>query len=639
MPKTVTQTAEAPPWLLEMRRITGLKETPGAASNPLIMKGPKYIADKYPHQAEYASYYTGDDIAWCGLTVAYCMAVADIEPVFGPTDTDRWMWAQAWGQPKDWKAEEIDEPRLGCVAVMLREGGGHVCLVEAYDDGSFIKGGKFRGRGGNQSDAVTVSEQSVSSVIAWMWPTGFEEGGIIDKPARPEPAEPRYSPVVISSGHGKFVRGASGVLDEVNEARKVVESVASRLKSHGVDVKTYHDDVSKTQSENLDRIVDYHNAQTRALDISVHFNAYQDTTKPMGTECLYVTQEDLSAEISGAIASWGLIDRGAKYRDNLAFLNGTEAPAILIEVCFVDSTADANLYNKNFDNICQAIANVLIGDAVLEEDKPTRPEPPPVVKPPGIKPGTLPPLTKEELNEISAIVQDSKVVDFDWKDRGQAPYGYVEGMAVAFATVVRKHEAGHSTAVEMAKANTKNADKDALAWYSSAFAALRMDNSKAGLDTLRHVWTLLYGLGMRESSGKHCEGRDMSADNVTAETAEAGLFQMSWNARNCCPEEMDKLFDEYSKDGGLESGAVDVFKQEVKCSDDDWEVYGSGDGASYQRMAKMMPVFACETCAIGLRNLRQHWGPINRKEVQIRVEVDEMLHEVQRLFANERPSV
>ena len=172
MPKLMTKTAEVPPWLAEMRRITGLKETAGSASNPLIMKGPKYIAEKYPHQAEYCDLYTGDDIAWCGMCAAYCMAVADIEGPFGSTDTDRWMWAQSWGDAKDWDAEEIDEPRLGAIIVMQREGGGHVCFMEQHDDGSFLKDGYYRGRGGNQSDAVTVANQAKSSVIALMWPKG-----------------------------------------------------------------------------------------------------------------------------------------------------------------------------------------------------------------------------------------------------------------------------------------------------------------------------------------------------------------------------------------------------------------------------------------------------------------------------------
>jgi N-acetylmuramoyl-L-alanine amidase len=169
--------------------------------------------------------------------------------------------------------------------------------------------------------------------------------------------------IVISSGHGKFVRGASGILDEVDEARLVVERVADELRSRDVHVVTYHDDVSTTQGENLDRIVDFHNSQIRDLDISVHFNAYVETIKPMGVEVLYVTQSSLASQVSAAIAACGFINRGAKKRTDLAFLNGTEMPAILIETCFVDSVADADVYGSQFGEICAAIANVLGGES------------------------------------------------------------------------------------------------------------------------------------------------------------------------------------------------------------------------------------------------------------------------------------
>jgi N-acetylmuramoyl-L-alanine amidase len=86
--------------------------------------------------------------------------------------------------------------------------------------------------------------------------------------------QPTYQSIVISSGHGKYVRGASALpdgLDEVDETRRVVDAVAKKLRSRGVKVKTFHDDVSKTQNENLHCIVDYHNAQTRDMDVSVPF--------------------------------------------------------------------------------------------------------------------------------------------------------------------------------------------------------------------------------------------------------------------------------------------------------------------------------------------------------------------------------
>src|SRR6516165_4540213 len=139
--------------------------------------------------------------------------------------------------------------------------------------------------------------------------------------------------IVISSGHGLYVRGASGVIDEVDEARLVVEEVAERLRGLNVDTVTYHDDVSTTQSENLERIVDFHNAQgPHDLDVSVHFNAYTETASPMGTEVLYLTQVELADRLSSTIAGVsGLIDRGAKKRDDLFFLNNTNEIAILIE--------------------------------------------------------------------------------------------------------------------------------------------------------------------------------------------------------------------------------------------------------------------------------------------------------------------
>lgn len=171
-----------------------------------------------------------------------------------------------------------------------------------------------------------------------------------------------YNRIVISSGHGLYVRGAADILDEVDCARELVELLADELRHRGIDVVTFHDDVSKSQSENLDRIVDFHNAQPpHDLDISCHFNAFEHTTKPMGTEVLWLTQHDLAAQLSQAIANVGFINRGAKKRTDLAFLNNTSAPSVLLEVCFVDSTVDADVYKKQTKHVAQNIADILAG--------------------------------------------------------------------------------------------------------------------------------------------------------------------------------------------------------------------------------------------------------------------------------------
>jgi len=187
-----------------------------------------------------------------------------------------------------------------------------------------------------------------------------------------------YTHIVISSDHGKHVAGAVGILNEVDEARKVVERLAEELRSRGVDVTVFHDNTSTSQGQNLDTIVSAHNhALPHELDVSVHFNAFDG--KAHGTEVLYVSQHDLAAEVSAAIAAAGsFTNRGAKLREDLAFLNGTHEPAILIETCFVDSAGDADLYHARFDEICYAIADVLGGEMEGDIAPPVTEQPPPI---------------------------------------------------------------------------------------------------------------------------------------------------------------------------------------------------------------------------------------------------------------------
>src|SRR6516162_10058102 len=515
--------------------------------------------------------------------------------------------------------------------------------------------------------------------------------------------------IVISSGHGKYIRGSSGYLDEVNEARRVVEQVADYLRPVGVDVVTFHDDVSDNQSENLERIVDFHNSKSRELDVSVHFNAYETTSKPMGTECLFVSDANkpLAARVSAAIAEEAdLPDRGAKKRTDLYFLNNTTAPAILIETVFVDSSADAAQYQSQFDSICAAIAQELSGETIVVRPpgEPVRPEDLPPLNPrdepiedrPVISEGDygpdvydlqrllprfpddgqdgdfgpmtqeavinyqrsrgldvdgivgpqtwealyerdlpqrsyLPlPLSEERILRIREIASESAVSDCEWKDRGVAPEGYVEGFALAWANTYRQFRAGYPPAVDMAKGASGDPDTDVLDWYAEEFRILGMNVSRDGVNTLRHLWALLMGLGMRESSGEHCCGRDMSADNTTSDTAEAGLFQTSYNAHNGSSH-FDTLFADYNAgNGDHPQGFGDVFSSDVECSDDDWDNYGSGNGERFQWMCKHWPTFACATCATTLRHLRQHYGPINRKEAELTADANVLLLQVQR---------
>jgi len=173
--------------------------------------------------------------------------------------------------------------------------------------------------------------------------------------------------IAISSGHGLHVPGARGLIDEVTEARRVTNRVGEILRNASVPVWVFHDDTSRNQRDNVNHIVAQHNAQQRTLDVSVHFNAVDATREAgIGTEVLFRTghaaTQAIAARVARAISqASGLILRhaangGAVPRDNLGFLNSTTAPAILIEVCFVNSRTDVRLYQENFEAICQAIA-------------------------------------------------------------------------------------------------------------------------------------------------------------------------------------------------------------------------------------------------------------------------------------------
>ena len=177
--------------------------------------------------------------------------------------------------------------------------------------------------------------------------------------------------------------------------------------------------------------------------------------------------------------------------------------------------------------------------------------------------------------DIRQAARASPAASIDWPDRGPSPRGYVEGMAVAFARVLCKHAQGDPAVLEMATAQRPDAVRDALAHYDAIFVQNGMDNSQAGRDTLRHLFVLLVGLGMRESSGQHCEGRDMSAENVTAETAEAGLFQTSWDARTAHAL-LVPLFTAYR---AHPSGFIEIFRQGVTCSAESWQNWGEARGS------------------------------------------------------------
>jgi uncharacterized protein (TIGR02594 family) len=148
----------APPWLEAMRANDGVKWAPGDGKNPTILEWLRLVSETYPDMASYcASAMSEDYFSWCGLTVGMCMTKAGIAPVFGATDTSRFLFATAWlgwGTP-------ASTPQLGDVVVFDFGGGDHHVTLFEKDNGD----GTWSCHGGNQSHQLMLTNFRKSSVM------------------------------------------------------------------------------------------------------------------------------------------------------------------------------------------------------------------------------------------------------------------------------------------------------------------------------------------------------------------------------------------------------------------------------------------------------------------------------------------
>lgn len=239
----------------------------------------------------------------------------------------------------------------------------------------------------------------------------------------------------------------------------------------------------------------------------------------------------------------------------------------------------------------------------------------------------------EYIDQIKTIAGNSSCASYSWQSRGRAPAAYIKGMALTYARSycrLKMNEVAPTDLANILSRSAGNSATDALGLYTSNFSNLSMDVSVAGVSSLRSLYTLGVGLGMRESSGKYCEGRDMSASNTSASTAEAGIFQTSYDSINAS-NELSKLYAEYQADPS--KCFLDVFKQGVSCSAT--SIAGTGSGAAYQAFNKSCPSFAAEYAMIMLRVRRNHYGPINRKEAEVTPACSQMLSNVEDLIDND----
>lgn len=167
----------------------------------------------------------------------------------------------------------------------------------------------------------------------------------------------------INCGHtvsGTIGCGAVGILNESDETRNIGYKLIEKLRSCGHKVIDCTNDRAATVNENLRQICSIANSVNLDAFYSIHLNSGGGH----GTECYTYGGKDKAnaSTICSNMAKLGFTNRGVKDGSKLYVVKNTTAPACLIEVCFVDTQSDADLYhNVGADKIAQAICNAITG--------------------------------------------------------------------------------------------------------------------------------------------------------------------------------------------------------------------------------------------------------------------------------------
>lgn len=166
--------------------------------------------------------------------------------------------------------------------------------------------------------------------------------------------------IIFDYGHGGKDSGASsGNRLEKNDVLKLGKDVKKIVEGYGVKVDETRVDnryISLTGRCNIA------NKKNYDYFISFHRNAFN--TKARGVETYTHTTRKPQAvamanEINKGMVKIGFINRGVKSA-NFTVLAKTKAPAVLMEVGFIDNKDDNKLYDDNYDMLVQEIAKGIL---------------------------------------------------------------------------------------------------------------------------------------------------------------------------------------------------------------------------------------------------------------------------------------
>ena len=173
--------------------------------------------------------------------------------------------------------------------------------------------------------------------------------------------------IAVRGGHCPKVTGASALINELTEDRKVKDAVIKYLKELGHSIlDVTPPDTTNTSSADLAHGVNKANEWGVDLFVSIHFNnAYSSYNGALGSEVCVYSNFDSAQRVVDGLGSLGFKNRGQKARTGLYELKNTKMKSMIIEVCFVEATEDVSLYKRlGHDTIGKTIAESIANKKV-----------------------------------------------------------------------------------------------------------------------------------------------------------------------------------------------------------------------------------------------------------------------------------
>ena len=176
--------------------------------------------------------------------------------------------------------------------------------------------------------------------------------------------------IMLDAGHGGRDPGAVyNGRQEKDDTLALTLAIGEILQDRGLDVEyTRTTDVYESPYQ---KAMEANNAGVDFF-VSIHRNSYPTDNVGFGVESLVYDKSGIKLEmaenINEQLEAVGFVNRGVQARPGLVVLRRTKMPAVLVEVGFINSDTDNQIFDDNFNDIALAIAEGILDTLQINGD-------------------------------------------------------------------------------------------------------------------------------------------------------------------------------------------------------------------------------------------------------------------------------